>query len=683
MPTANPKEYREKIDLDCAIIGGGFAGVYAAKALMKHTSGKRVGVIADENHMTFQPMLPEVAGGSLAPRHVVNPIRRLAKGALVYKCSITEIDLANRTLRASAGSFSPDITFHCRHLLLATGSVVNLSRIPGMAEHAYLMQNVGDAMKLRATIIGRVEEANLISDKPRRRLLLNFVIVGGGYSGVETAGQIIDLLNEVHKFYGNVDHDDFTVSLIHSRGVLLPTLAPNLGEYTRKCLEDQGVNVVLNHRVKSVTARQVVLDDGTKLPASTVVSTVGNAPNPLITSVIAQHELESAYGKVVTDPFLRVISDDFENVWAAGDCAAVPFAGEGNDFCPPTAQFAQRQGTTAGTNMAATLQASDRGLKTFDFKGLGEMAAIGHNKAVAHAFGMNFSGFIAWWMWRSVYLSKLPGLDRKIRVMAEWTLDIFFSKDISLLTPKYTSALKEAHLEAGDVLFQSGEPAFSFYFVKAGSINITDDEGNIVRTIHEGDHFGERALLEDHIWRYNAVASEASTLVALGENVFKQLVAGSTDISQLFSTTAKAYATSEEINTVVARVPVDRRSKTAADVMCSEICSLSGDETLADAMQRLRDEPHSTYPVVEPDTGKLDGVLRRSSVYDILKSDTYSAKTKLKDLMLATLPTALPTAPVSDMLEQMIRAGASKTLIIDEDEKLLGIVALVDLLGQV
>ena len=544
------------------------------------------------------------------------------------------------------------------------------------------MRNVGDAMKLRATIISRVEEANLISDCERRRLLLNFVIVGGGYSGVETAGQIVDLLNEVHPYYKNVNGDNFSVSLVHSRGVLLPTLAPNLVEYTRTCLEEQGVNVVLNHRVKSVTARQVVLDDGTIMPASTVVSTVGNAPNPLITGLIAKHELASAYGKVETDSYLRVINGDFENIWAAGDCSAVPFAGTDDQYCPPTAQFAQRQGVVCGKNIAAAMEGADRGLESFEFKGLREMAAIGHRKAVAHAFGMNFSGFIAWWMWGTVYLSKLPGLDRKIRVMADWRLDIFFSKDISLLTPKYTSALKEAHLEKGDVLFQSGEPAFSFYFVKSGSINVLDDEGDVIRTIQQGDHFGERALLEDHIWRYNAVANETSTLVALGENVFRQMVAGSTGISQLFETTAKAYATSEEISSVVARVPEERRGKKASEMMQTNICSLQSDKTLGDTIDLLWEDPHSTYPVIEPGTVKLVGVLRRSTVYEFLKSDTYSPKAKLADITFSSLPTASPDMSVAELLEQLIRAGASKTLIVDVDDKLLGIVALVDLLGR-
>ena len=196
---------------------------------------------------------------------------------------------------------------------------------------------------------------------------------------------------------------------------------------------------------KAVTARQVILDDGTALPAALVVSTVGNAPHPLVTELMETHSLATQWGKVETDHFLRV--PGLENVWAVGDRAAVPFTGEGEDRCPPNAQFALRQGQTAGDNIAACFPDNRLGLKEFRFKGLGELAAIGHHKAVANVFGLNFSGFLAWFMWRTIYLSKLAGLDRKLRVMVEWTLDVFFPRDISLLTPNYTSGVKETHLD--------------------------------------------------------------------------------------------------------------------------------------------------------------------------------------------------------------------------------------------
>lgn len=665
------------IDLDVAILGGGFGGVYCARRLGKPLGNQRVGILSDENHMTFQPMLPEVVGGSLAPRHVVNPIRQLARDAQVLKCEVISVDVSSKIIHASAGAFTPDLEVRCKHLVMALGAVVDLSRIPGMPEHAYLLRNVGDAMKLRAAIIGRIEEANLVTDKMRRRRLLDFVVVGGGYSGTETAGQIIDLLNSIHRFYRNVDGDDFSVTLIHSRAVLLPTLAPNLGEYTREVLEQSGVNVIVEHRVKAVTAKQVILDDSTALPASLVVSTVGNAPHPLLSGVIEEHQLETKWGKVVTDRFLRV--PGLENVWAVGDCAAVPFAGEAEQWCPPNAQFALRQGQTAGDNIAACYVDNRRGLRAFTFKGLGELATVGHHKAVANVFGLNFSGFIAWWMWRTIYLSKLPGLDRKLRVMVEWTLDIFFPRDISLLTPSYTSGVKEAHLEAGDMLFQIGEPAFSFYMVKSGSIDITDDTRGLIRTIKAGGHFGERALLEDRRWRYNAIASEPSTLVSLGDHIFRQLVAGCGDISELLTQSAATYASQDQIDHVMERIPINVRNRSVGDLMTSEVCSLVDSQTVDQALELLRTQPHSTYPVLK-ENGEILGVLRRGQFYDLLKGDTVTMTTALRDIPLSQPPRVTPAMPVPEALETLIRSSKTKALVVDESLKLVGILSLVDML---
>lgn len=674
-----PATSGEVIDLDIAILGGGFGGVYCARQLGKRLGPARVGILADENHMTFQPMLPEVAGGALPPRHVVNPIRQLARGARVLKCEITGIDAESeiKTIHASAGDFTPNVTVRCQHLVLALGAVVDLSRIPGMPEHAYLLRNVGDAMKLRAAIVGRIEEANLVTDKNRRRRLLDFVVVGGGYSGTETAGQIIDLLNSIHRFYRNVDADDFSVTLIHSRAVLLPTLAKSLGEYTRECLEKNGVEVIVEHRVKAVTARQVILDDGTALPAALVVSTVGNAPHPRVSELVETHSLATQWGKVETDRFLRV--PGLENVWAVGDCAAVPFVGEGEDWCPPNAQFALRQGQTAGDNIAACFPDNQLSLKEFRFKGLGELAAIGHHKAVANVFGLNFSGFLAWFMWRSIYLSKLPGLDRKLRVMVEWTLDVFFPRDISLLTPNYSSGVKETHLEEGDLLFQSGEPAFSFYMVKSGSIDIVDNSQQLVRTIQQGGHFGERALMEDRRWRYNAVARESSTLVSLGEHVFRQLIAGCGDISDLLTQTAATYASAEQIDHVLKRMPKSVRSRTAAELMSSTICSLRQDQTIADALDLLQHEPHSTYPVMKEDGSAL-GVLRRGLLYDLLKGDDVSMKTPLSKVPLSHPPEVTPDLAADKVLEKLIRSSKTKALVVDAEHKLVGIVSMFDLL---
>ncbi len=660
---------------DVVILGGGFAGVYCAKQATKRLkgTGKTVALIAAENHMVFQPMLPEVVGGSLSPRHVVNPIRLICPRADVLKGAVFSVDLPGKALTLTGGQFTPDVKVTFDHLVLCLGADVDLSRIPGMSEHAYLMRNVGDAMKLRATIISRMEEANLITDDAARRKLLNFVVVGGGYSGVETAGQIMDLLHSVSEFYENIKKDDFSVTLIHSQEHLLPMLSTSLATYTEKKLSQMGVKLLLKQRVRSVTARFVVLGDGTKLEASTVVCTVGNAPHPLIVRLGSSGALTVERNKVMVHPTGQALGQT--HVWSAGDCASFPKAGGGS--CPETAQFAYRQGITIGDNIARSLKG--QALLTFDFKGLGELASIGHRSAVANLMGFNFSGILAWFMWRTIYLLKLPGLDRKLRVMTEWTFDLFFPRDINLLTPQYSSPMEEMHLEQGDVLFLSGEPALSFYAVKEGRVNITDDKGEVVKSAAKGDHFGERALLGDRIWRFTATAVEPSTLVAISARTFDKLVSSIGSLSKLFKRTAETYDRPQDIEHVLEKLPQRCRSGVASDLMITDVATLREDGLLQEALDLFQKEKHSTYPVVDA-AGHVRGLLRRGECYEWLKHHVMDVKLRIRDLSLHQPLYILPDMPLPDVFETLIRTGASKAVIAGPDRKLLGMLTLYDLL---
>ncbi len=660
---------------DVLILGGGFAGVYCAQRVLKRLRGtnKRVGLIASENHMVFQPMLPEVVGGSLSPRHVVNPIRLLCKGADVFKGTVHELDLKTKSLMMDGGFHTQNIVFTFDHLVLALGADVDLSRTPGMSEHAYLVRNVGDAMKLRATIIGRMEEANLISDEVLRRRLLAFVVVGGGYSGVETSGQIIDLLRSICRFYENVNPDDYTVTLVHGGEKLLPMLSSRLADYTGVQLTKMGVKILFNTRVKAVTAQSVVLNDGQKLSTETVVCTVGNAPHPLIIKLGASGALPVERGHVLVDATGKV--QGHAHLWSAGDCAQFPKSTGGN--CPETAQFAFRQGMLLGDNIAASI--NETALKSFTFTGQGELASIGHRTAVAEIFGFNFSGFIAWFMWRSIYLMKLPGLDRKLRVMAEWTFDLFFPRDINLMTPTYSSSMEDVHLEAGDPLFHPGEPAYSFYAVKSGCIEISDGHGKVVKIAMAGDHFGERALLEDRVWRYEAVATESTTLVAIGAKTFDKLVSSIGSLNKLFQRTAETYDRVQEIEHVLAKLPQRCRSGTAKDLMMTDVASLRETDTLQDALDFFQKERHSTYPVLN-DEGAVIGLLRRSDCYEWLKHHRIEDSICVRDLPVKRALLIHDDEPLPQVFETLIRTGASKAVVVDAGRKLLGMLTLYDLL---
>lgn len=660
---------------DIVIVGGGFAGVYCAQRAVKRLKhlDLKVGLIAQENYMVFQPMLAEVVGGSLSPRHVVNPVRLLVPGADVLKAEVTELDLKAKTLTLDGGPFVPtlDVTFD--QLVLAPGAAMDLSRFPGMAEHAYLMRNVGDAMKLRSSIVGRMEEANLVTDAAERRRILSFVVVGGGYSGVETAGQIADLLGSVCSYYDFVQPDEPSVTLVHSREVLLPTLDASLGAYTKRQLEKMGVTVRLNTRVRSVTARSVQLGDGECLDATTVVCTIGNAPHPLLSKMAATGELPMERGKIVVEGTGQVKGVPW--LWAAGDCAVFPKADGGH--CPETAQFAMREGFCVGDNLAATVL--QQPLKPFTFTGLGELASIGHRTAVAQIAGINFSGFIAWFMWRTIYLMKLPGLDRKLRVMTEWFFDLFFPRDINLLTPDYSSPLEEMHLNEGDVLFRAGEPAFSLYAVSAGQVDIVDAEGRVVKSAGPGDHFGERALLEDKIWRFKAVAVKPTTLVAIGARTFEKMVGSMGELGSLFRRTAGSYTSAEQVQATLQSLPEAVRGRTVREVMCTEVAAIGCGDSVESVLEVFQKHHHSSYPVVNAQKQVL-GVLRRSALYEWLQSRGIKAGECVTEVPLAQAVRVPPDRPVTALFEELIRCGESKAVVVDSHGELLGMVTLFDLM---
>ena len=668
------------LKFEVVIAGGGFAGVYCARSLAKELGPicrTTVALIADQNFMVFQPMLAEVCGSEISPRHIVNPIRRLCRNVNVLRGGITSIDLGKRRLTLDAGPYTKNVDIKFGHLVLALGGIVDLSHVPGMPEHAYLMKNVGDALELRSTIIDRFEEANIQTDAAAIKRLLTFVIVGGGYSGVETAGQIIDLVHGVNYLYPRIARSEYKVVLVHNGNHLLPEISETLGAYCEKNMRERGVEIILNARVTAMTASKVYLNDGRTIESHTVVSTVGNGPHPLIVDLCEKYNFESVKGRVVTDEHLRAKNQD--RVWVAGDCAAVPlFRGKSGEYCPATAQFAYRQGLMLGKNIALWL--GKQRLKTFKFTGLGELASIGHRSAVAEILGMKFSGIIAWFMWRTIYLMKLPGLERRLRVVIDWTLDLFFPRDISLMRASPSEMVRESHLEKGDMLFHAGEPATSFYIVKSGRVDLTDENG-LVKSVGAGEHFGERALLQDHVWRFSAVAAEASTLVSIEDKVFLTISSASNSIHHFFEKSANQYATRQQVEAMVATMPEENRGMKTQDLMSRNVVPLTTGMNVAAALKAFSDHSFHSFPLLD-ENGKVLGVVSEASLLDAINGGTVTRETVLKDVAVSQLPTVRPDTPVTGTVERFIRSGKDKLLVVDADGKLHGVLTPIDLLRQ-
>jgi len=404
------------------IIGGGFAGARLAQALERTLPAEwQITLLSRDNFITYNPLLAEVVGASLLPGHVVAPLRQMVRRTRVYMVQVTGIDLAERVVHY-LGEGEGVLRFD--QLVLACGQGANLDIVKGMGRYGLPLKTLGDSLFLRNRAIVRLEQAELQPDAEMRRWLTSFVVIGGGFSGVEVAGGLADFLRASRRFYGCTATDNVRVHLVHSTDRLLPELSPSLGRFTERKLKEQGVDVRLNARAVRVDDRGIVLGDGEIISAGTVICTIGTAPNPLV----AELPVPKARGRIAVAADMSV--PGFEGLWAIGDCAAVPNA-RGGSLSPPTAQFADRQARALAANIARKLRGEVT--RPFSYRPLGQLSAIGHNKAVAEIFGLRVAGFVAWLLWRGVYLLKIPTLGRKVRLFLEWNWAMFFPPDISHL----------------------------------------------------------------------------------------------------------------------------------------------------------------------------------------------------------------------------------------------------------
>jgi NADH:ubiquinone reductase (H+-translocating) len=404
------------------IVGGGFAGTRAAQVLERTLPPAwTLTLISQENFITFNPLLPEVVGASILPSHVIAPHRQMINCSHVCMAQVTEIDTTARLvhyLGEGAGTLPYD------QLILACGANANLEVVRGMASYGLPLKTLGDALFLRNRIIARLEQAELQPDPEHRRWLTSFIVVGGGFSGVETAGELVDFLYASLRYYPRVSCEDLRIVLLHGSDRLLPELSPHLGAFTLRKMCSRRIDVRLNARAVRVTDRDVHLESGEIIQGGTVICTIGTQPNALLESIPAPKNR----GRLVVNPDFSV--PGVEGVWAAGDCAAVVNGADGK-ISPPTAQFAEAQAKQLAANIVCRLKGQPT--RAFRYRPKGQLCSVGHNKAVAEIFGVNVSGFVAWLMWRGLYLLRIPTLARKSRLFLEWNWAMFFPPDVAHL----------------------------------------------------------------------------------------------------------------------------------------------------------------------------------------------------------------------------------------------------------
>ncbi len=418
------------------IIGGGFAGTKLAKKLEnKMPDDWDIYLLSETNFVTYNPLLPEVVGASILPGHVQSPIRQILKRTRIRMVTVDQIDY-NRRVVCYHNDEPGELPFD--QLVFAAGVQANMDIIEGMREHSLPLKTVGDALLIRNKIIDKLEAATIHPDPDRRKLLTRFIIIGGGFSGVETAGELNDFLKSAEKYYKNIELESCQIIVLHGADRLLPELPPKLGEKTAKIFDKRGIDVRVNTNVVSIENETVTLKDGTKIKAGTIISTIGTRPHDFI-----QNEaLPTDRGRILVSGDMSV--PELSGIWALGDCALVPNLHD-KQMSPPTAQFAERQGKQLAKNILAYTNGNPT--NEFSYKPMGMLASIGHNKAVAEIFGFRLSGFIAFLMWRGIYLMKVPTFSRKVRLFLEWNWAMFFPPDIAHLGFKRTAVKKEHNNE--------------------------------------------------------------------------------------------------------------------------------------------------------------------------------------------------------------------------------------------
>ncbi|MGN9755400.1 NAD(P)/FAD-dependent oxidoreductase [Streptomyces sp. SD31] len=417
------------------VVGGGYVGMYTALRLqqrLKQELGRgeaEITVVTPDPYMTYQPFLPEAAAGSISPRHVVVPLRRVLPRCRIIIGEATAIDHARRTATLSTlaseeeGTGSEQLSYD--ELVLAPGSISRTLPIPGLADHGIGFKTVEEAIGLRNHVIEQMDIASSTRDPAIRDAALTFVFVGGGYAGVEALGELEDMARYATRYYHNVRPEDMKWILVEASDRILPEVGEDMGRYTVTELRRRNIDVRLHTRLESCVDRVAVLSDGARFPTRTVVWTAGVKPHP----ILAATDLPlNERGRLKCTPELTV--EGTTHAWAAGDAASVPdvsAAAPGKE-CAPNAQHALRQAKVLGDNIAHTLRGEP--LETYAHKYAGSVASLGFHQGVAHVYGRKLKGYPAWFMHRVYHLSRVPTFNRKARVLAEWTLSGLFKREV-------------------------------------------------------------------------------------------------------------------------------------------------------------------------------------------------------------------------------------------------------------
>ncbi len=639
------------------IVGGGFAAVQFAKTLRSKLRASECDILlfSRENHMVFHPLLADVAGASINADAAAAPLRQMLPGVECRTERVQRIDLSSSEIEFDDGNGALT-RLHYDHVVIACGAESNLGIIPGMTDHAFAFKVMRDAIELRQQIVRQMESAEAATDPDLRRWHLSFIIVGAGFSGVEVAGEINELVRSSTRFYRNFRKEDVVVSLVHSQDQILPEVAPKLREFARKKMEKAGITMLLNTRAVAATHEGVELNDGRMLTGATVVCTIGTAISPIVQAL----DVPKERGRVRTIPEMRI--EGQTNAWAIGDCAYIINAFD-NKPAAPTGQFAERQGRQAALNVVRILKAEPT--QPFRFKALGQLCSIGGYQAVAEMLGVHISGFVAWLLWRGVYLFKLPTWSRRIKVGLDWSWDVLFPRDLSFLNTDTTQQATHAYYRPGDFIHRQGEPARVFSIIEEGQVEVLQKDSQtsdtkLVAVLGKGDFFGEGALLGNRPHETSIRARSAVRLRQIGSALFSELAGSFAPLRDLL-----AKAVTRRSGDFWRRLPISKSIlegeslASLVDPLPAEL--LSKETRYADAIKALNESATGHLLVVD-EKQRLWGTLDRNDLYQIIARIALTPADGREDVSERRLVDLLPANPIYVALEDSL-VVASATML--------------------
>jgi NADH dehydrogenase len=523
-----PAEGRGEARHRVLILGGGHAGVRCAQELVRRkraSDNLEIVLVSQENTEVWHGLMPQILSGVLQPQHVLVPLREFLPGVRIYTYEIDEIDLQARRVTLTRGEEGKQIVLEYDDLVLALGSITDLSRFRGLQEHGFQTKTIGDFVYLRNHLIDMLETAAVEADQQERRRLLTFVVAGAGFAGIEIASEANEFIRSALRFYPSINPAEVRVIEVDIVTRILPAFEEKLAERAMRRMRERGIDLRLGVGLSDATAGAVALANGERIPTRTIIVTVGVGTNPLLTRL----PLKLVRGRVQCDPYCRV--EGRPNVYAIGDNAAVPSA-SGEPY-PAMLLVAFGEGRQVARNMLAQLRGEAP--QPFHFREFGQVALLSRGYGLAQLRGMKLHGWPAAVLSRTMFLSYMPSWRRRLALLSHWWSSAIFRRDISQLRMGRTDAIIPMRFAAGETIVRQGEIASRFYVITSGEVEVVeqvDGKEREIRRMGPGRHFGELALLQNGKRTASVRATTDTTVLAIARQDFASLVRTMPELQQ-------------------------------------------------------------------------------------------------------------------------------------------------------